>query len=517
MPKRGGKQTETERKVHVPRKQTKVEASCPPSPMDYESPGSVFESLIFPIKQEKFFKEYWEQKPLLIQRENPEVAAYYQSLFKLVDLKVLSSQGLSYGRDVNICRCVNGKKKVLNKNGKVNYMQLKRDFHQKKATVQFHQPQRFKDELWMIQEKLECYFGSLVGSNVYITPPGSQGLPPHYDDVEVFILQLEGEKHWRLYKPTVHLAREYNVESEDRIGNPTREFILKPGDLLYFPRGTIHQADTPSGGSHSTHLTISTYQNNSWGDFLLDVIPGLVFDTAKEDVALRTSIPRQLLMQVDIADSTRRLSSFLRSLADRLEKTKELRSSDMKKDFIMNRLPPFLGNGSDEPLAPGGKLPTLDSKIRLRFKDHAIITVEPDEDNSDELRKEMVYVYHSLKNRRERHMMGNEDDDLSERGLSETHGLRFPLSHMDAVKQIWRSTALAVKELSLKSDAEKENLVLSLWAECLIEVTFKYLKALLDTRTVSRINPSNPEACANCLNIAVQRALQSLVWAGLRF
>lgn len=42
-----------------------------------------------------------------------------------------------------------------------------------------------KDELWRIQEKLECYFGSLVGSNVYITPAGAQGLPPHYDDVEV--------------------------------------------------------------------------------------------------------------------------------------------------------------------------------------------------------------------------------------------------------------------------------------------------------------------------------------------
>lgn len=43
----------------------------------------------------------------------------------------------------------------------------------------------FKEELWKIQEKLECYFGSLVGSNVYMTPQGSQGLPPHYDDVEV--------------------------------------------------------------------------------------------------------------------------------------------------------------------------------------------------------------------------------------------------------------------------------------------------------------------------------------------
>ena len=42
-----------------------------------------------------------------------------------------------------------------------------------------------QDELWHIQEKLECFFGALVGSNVYITPQESQGLPTHYDDVEV--------------------------------------------------------------------------------------------------------------------------------------------------------------------------------------------------------------------------------------------------------------------------------------------------------------------------------------------
>ncbi|XP_050189601.1 ribosomal oxygenase 2 isoform X1 [Myiozetetes cayanensis] len=470
MPKKGGKHAEMGKETQAQCKRAKLEVACSPSVLCFENPDSLFRSLISPIKEEVFFKEYWEQKPLLVQRNDPLVAAYYLSLFQLSDLKELCSQDLYYGRDVNICRCVNGKKKVLNKEGKVNYMQLKKDFDQKKATIQFHQPQRFKEELWKIQEKLECYFGSLVGSNVYITPQGSQGLPPHYDDVEVFILQLEGEKHWRLYKPTVHLAREYNVESEDRIGNPTHEFILKPGDFLYFPRGTIHQADTPLGTSHSTHVTISTYQNNSWGDFLLDAIPGLVFDMAKDDVVLRTSIPRQLLMQVNTADSTKKLSSLLRRLADHLDHTKELRSSDMKKDFIMHRLPPCLGCDSGS-LTPGGKLPKIDSKIRLQFRDHALISVEPDQENADEIRREMVYVYHSLKNRRDTHMMGTEDDTASEDGTSQqTHGLRFPLSYLEALKQIWSSSTVNVKELNLTSDEEKENLALSLWSECLIEV-----------------------------------------------
>lgn len=48
-----------------------------------------------------------------------------------------------------------------------------------------------QDELWRIQERLECFFGSLVGSNVYITPEDSQGLPPHYDDVEVVLKSID--------------------------------------------------------------------------------------------------------------------------------------------------------------------------------------------------------------------------------------------------------------------------------------------------------------------------------------
>lgn len=34
-------------------------------------------------------------------------------------------------------------------------------------------------------EKLETFFSCLVGANAYITPIGTQGLAPHYDDVEV--------------------------------------------------------------------------------------------------------------------------------------------------------------------------------------------------------------------------------------------------------------------------------------------------------------------------------------------
>ncbi|XP_057552362.1 ribosomal oxygenase 2 isoform X4 [Hippopotamus amphibius kiboko] len=380
MPKKAKPAGDGKEEGPVPCKQVKVEAAGGPSPLNFDSPSGLFESLISPIKTEVFFKEFWEQKPLLIQRDDPSLATYYRCLFRLSDLKSLCSRGMYYGRDINVCRCVSGKKKVLNKDGKVHFLQLRKDFDQKRATIQFHQPQRFK-----------------------------------------------------------------------------------PGDLLYFPRGTIHQADTPVGLAHSTHLTISTYQSSSWGDFLLDTISGLVFDTAKADVALRAGIPRQLLLQVETpAVATRRLSGFLRMLADQLEGTKELLSADMKKDFAVNRLPPYYMGDGAELSAPGGQFPRLDSTVKLQFREHIVLTLEPDQDPSDETQEKMVYIYHSLKNKRETHMMGNEE--------TEPHGLRFPLSHMDALKQVWNSSAIAVKDLKLPTDEEKQSLVLSLWTECLIQV-----------------------------------------------
>ena len=35
-----------------------------------------------------------------------------------------------------------------------------------------------------------------AGANVYLTPAGCQGFSPHYDDINAFVLQLEGEKRW---------------------------------------------------------------------------------------------------------------------------------------------------------------------------------------------------------------------------------------------------------------------------------------------------------------------------------
>ncbi|XP_075053129.1 ribosomal oxygenase 2 isoform X2 [Mixophyes fleayi] len=438
-------------------------------PLDFTTPRSLFQSLIAPITSEEFFTTYWEKKRLLIQQRSPQVGSYYQSLFPMKDLRHASSKGIFYGRDVNMCKCKHGKKVVLQRRGKANYLEILKDFRRSKATIQFHQPQRFNDKLWHIMEKLECFFGTLVGCNVYITPSESQGLPPHHDDVEVFILQVEGEKHWRLYKPITPLAREYDVVPPDVVITQTHDILLKEGDMLYFPRGVIHQADTPASSSHSTHVTISTYQNTTWVDYLQDLMPPLLNDAAMDDVELRKGIPLQQLLLLDPSSAAKTLTGLLSNITKRIEGRCQLRSSEMLRDFMVHRLPPYVEIGSSLYLEKSrddmksDDPPNINSTIKLQYQDYAAIAIDKVPKMLNPKEELMAYVIHALRNERKTHMISDNE------GSPPVNGLRFPLTHMNALKAIWENETVRVKDLPLESDHDKENLVLSLWTEGLLE------------------------------------------------
>jgi hypothetical protein len=84
--------------------------------------------------------------------------------------------------------------------------------------------------------------------------------------------QTEGAKRWRLYAPPLAsdvLASTSSGNYEQAaIGKAFADVTLETGDLLYLPRGTIHQAMC-AGEQHSMHATISTAQVRSGGRFCL--------------------------------------------------------------------------------------------------------------------------------------------------------------------------------------------------------------------------------------------------------
>ncbi|XP_071800699.1 ribosomal oxygenase 2-like isoform X2 [Asterias amurensis] len=473
--------------------------SCVFDSLDVSSPERLFSSLLSPeVSLESFFEGYWERKPLVVHRGGDQTSAsYYGVNFTREALfQILSEKKVDFLKDVNVCRYVDSNREDLNKTGRATAGKIKTLFDQKKATLQFHQPQRFQEKLWQICELLESFFNSLVGANIYMTPGGSQGLAPHYDDVEVLILQLEGRKHWRLYAPPQELPRDYSRDlDQDDIGLPTHDFILETGDFMYFPRGTVHQADTPDDSPYSTHVTISTYQRSSFGDVLMLAIPNVLNSAINNSLDFRKGVPVDLLTNSDTLSGSK--SSFQRllgQLSNHIGDHVQQAANQMVLDFVANRLPPFKLDHTDSGNSLG-QMPTETCKVRLKFPKHVFVMTETEDDEGEEEDDEeeeeeeddeddedeeelstdvdvngkcgqslsYVVVRHSLNNTREEHMMS------SNQGSS--NGLRFPVLYHEALNQLKESTDwVQSKTLKLPKEDTK-NLLMSLWAEGLLKVS----------------------------------------------
>lgn len=188
--------------------------------------------------------------------------------------------------------------------------------------------------------------------NAYVTPASSRGFDPHYDVHDVFVLQIAGEKHWRIHAP-VHpdplssqpwgdhradVAREAQNE-------PVIDAVLRPGDALYLPRGWIHSA-VALGGT-SVHLTIGVSAFTR-----ADVVRALV-SSLDEVAALRGSLP----LGIDLSDP-----EALRPVVD--ETVAELVRA--------------LTRGADASRAAGGPAPVTTGSAADTRTDYPAKAVRPD-------------------------------------------------------------------------------------------------------------------------------------------
>jgi bifunctional lysine-specific demethylase and histidyl-hydroxylase NO66 len=132
---------------------------------------------------------------------------------------------------------------------------------------------------------LEAELGHPAQANSYYTPRRSQGFAIHHDTHDVFVLQVAGEKHWRIYDPVWELPLKHQRYSKalGEPGPPVLELTLRVGDTLYLPRGWPHDALTSE--TDSLHLTIGV-NVHTWVDAI-----GAALDDCEGDVELRRSVP----------------------------------------------------------------------------------------------------------------------------------------------------------------------------------------------------------------------------------
>ncbi|HEU5074921.1 MAG TPA: cupin domain-containing protein, partial [Polyangiaceae bacterium] len=245
-----------------------------------------FERLLRPVTKEAFVRDYWQQTTLMLERPDP---GFYAGLLSERDVESLVAfHQLQYSQlkiaqarpDMAAYSSHVSHERTSDTNG------LYHSYAQGDSVV-LNFMQKYWEPAARLCRSAEEFFHFGAGINAYITPQNSQGFPPHFDTHDAFVLQISGAKHWRIYEAW----RDLPAEGEDNrpvpreaLGAPTREVELRAGDLLYIPRGHVHEARTT--GTASVHVTVGV-RCFQWSDLLSE----LLSLATSHDVELRRSLP----------------------------------------------------------------------------------------------------------------------------------------------------------------------------------------------------------------------------------
>lgn len=263
---------------------------------------TMIKDLLYPFDAAVFFRSYWDKKPVLIRGRNERRLSKCENLFSLSKLEgglkknVFPVEKLQFF-NAEALPDDNGqflKNRMLP--GKERWIFSKIIDYVKKKSGSFlvNALQNYDLDVHQFTQRLASALAGGASCNAYITGAGGKAFRVHWDTHDVFVLQIVGSKKWTIYKPMIerplfdfHQPHLFKVEA----GKPLASGILQKGELLYIPRGFLHEADGTD--ELSVHLTFS-YYHPTWYDWFKVAIENTLAHFA-EDPKMRATCPQLLI------------------------------------------------------------------------------------------------------------------------------------------------------------------------------------------------------------------------------
>jgi ribosomal protein L16 Arg81 hydroxylase len=215
-----------------------------------------------PVSTEEFLAEHWEQRPLVVARDEEK---RFHDLLSVADVERLLCSGslrqpafrlVKAGEKIDAASYTTSIPwRPAPFSGTAEIGRVLGEF-EAGATLVLQGLHLSWPPLAEFCRTLEGELGHPAQANAYFTPRDAQGLPVHHDTHDVFSLQVSGEKRWLVYEPALELPlkdQRYKPEHGEP-GEPVHDITLKSGDALYLPRGWLHEATTSS--TDSLHITV---------------------------------------------------------------------------------------------------------------------------------------------------------------------------------------------------------------------------------------------------------------------
>jgi hypothetical protein len=135
-----------------------------------------------------------------------------------------------------------------------------------------HCAEELHEPICQLCQEIEGKVGVPVRADLYASWPKGQASSPRWNDHDALILQTEGSKVWRVYRPTLPFPMAHTRPPVLEEG-PVWEDVLRANDLLYVPRGWWY-ADIPLE-DHALYIVI-TFTNPTGVDIAQRLLNRLI-------------------------------------------------------------------------------------------------------------------------------------------------------------------------------------------------------------------------------------------------
>jgi bifunctional lysine-specific demethylase and histidyl-hydroxylase MINA len=221
--------------------------------------GMTFDDLMAPLGAETFRRDYLGQRPVHIEGGADKFVSLmnWSILERLLAVNTLwdtTRLDLVLDKELVAKAAYAGSQPAITGLPIADPLKVKR-YVQQGATMVLNDIDQLTPELTAFAKTMEDALGGKVQGNLYQSSRRRQGFKVHYDTHDVFAVHCEGEKVWPVFEGRAEDPIAHNMfkgvpqeAHEEAKGKLWKEVRLKPGDLLYLPRGQYHYALADDGG-----------------------------------------------------------------------------------------------------------------------------------------------------------------------------------------------------------------------------------------------------------------------------
>ena len=182
-------------------------------------------------------------------------------------------------------------------------------FHARNYSVRFPELRPLWPQLDRLARALELLLHQPVTTSAFWSLGGMRA-PVHYDDHDLLVVQLLGDKRWYVASSSELPNTWRSVPQTVELGTHTT-FDVHPGDVVYLPRGTLHSV---ASEAESLHLSIGFTPLT-----LREAIIAALDQLSDVDQTLRTTVGGRLAYQLRGAGAaTERLAGLVLEGIERL-------------------------------------------------------------------------------------------------------------------------------------------------------------------------------------------------------